>query len=144
MFKIISKDILKHYGTPGQKWGERNWQNPDGSYNDAGFERYYGKPREEKKVFGIFKRNKYKEVEKRIRDEMAEIMLNKYTYANEQEYFNRINALNFEKAIFESVKPQKKKLWIKKFFDTFSDTSSRSAGEKVGKGVVDLIIGKGK
>lgn len=34
---------LKHYGTLGQKWGVRKWQNPDGTFNEAGKERYFGK-----------------------------------------------------------------------------------------------------
>ena len=36
-------DELKHYGTLGQKWGVRKWQNPDGTFNEAGKERYFGK-----------------------------------------------------------------------------------------------------
>lgn len=31
---------LKHYGILGQKWGVRRYQNPDGSYTDAGKKRY--------------------------------------------------------------------------------------------------------
>lgn len=31
-----------HYGTIGQKWGVRNYQNKDGSLTPAGRERYYG------------------------------------------------------------------------------------------------------
>lgn len=37
-FKI--KDDLQHYGIKGQKWGERHYQNPDGSLTPAGRERY--------------------------------------------------------------------------------------------------------
>lgn len=36
------RDELKHYGTIGQKWGIRKWQNPDGTFNEAGKERYFG------------------------------------------------------------------------------------------------------
>lgn len=36
------QDYLAHYGIKGQKWGVRNWQNEDGTYNDAGRERYWG------------------------------------------------------------------------------------------------------
>lgn len=32
-------DELKHYGTKGQKWGVRKYQNPDGSYTELGKER---------------------------------------------------------------------------------------------------------
>lgn len=37
------KNSLKHYGTIGQKWGVRHWQNADGTFNEAGKERYFGK-----------------------------------------------------------------------------------------------------
>ena len=35
-------DSLKHFGIPGQKWGTRRWQNPDGTFNAAGKLRYFG------------------------------------------------------------------------------------------------------
>lgn len=31
---------LEHYGIKGQKWGERRYQNPDGTWTTAGKERY--------------------------------------------------------------------------------------------------------
>ena len=34
---------LMHYGILGQKWGVRKWQNYDGTFNEAGKERYFGK-----------------------------------------------------------------------------------------------------
>lgn len=30
---------LIHYGTPGQKWGQRNYQNPDGTWTEEGLRR---------------------------------------------------------------------------------------------------------
>ncbi len=35
-------DFLAHYGVKGQKWGRRQYQNEDGSYTQAGAERYWG------------------------------------------------------------------------------------------------------
>lgn len=34
---------LEHQGIKGQKWGVRRWQNADGTFNEAGKERYFGK-----------------------------------------------------------------------------------------------------
>lgn len=35
--------VLYHHGVKGQKWGERRWQNEDGSLTPAGYEHYgYG------------------------------------------------------------------------------------------------------
>ena len=33
---------LIHYGVPGQRWGERRWQNEDGSLTEEGYIHYYG------------------------------------------------------------------------------------------------------
>lgn len=37
-----SSDTLQHYGVRGMKWGVRRYQNPDGSWTDAGEKRYGG------------------------------------------------------------------------------------------------------
>lgn len=37
------EDKIEHYGTPGMKWGERRYQNEDGSLTPLGRERLYGK-----------------------------------------------------------------------------------------------------
>ena len=37
---MINPYSLQHYGIKGQKWGRRNYQNPDGSYTAAGRLRY--------------------------------------------------------------------------------------------------------
>ena len=38
-----NNDSIQHYGIIGQKWGQRRWQNADGTFNEAGKERYFGK-----------------------------------------------------------------------------------------------------
>jgi hypothetical protein len=42
-------EYLAHYGVKGQKWGQRQWQNEDGTYTEAGKQHYgwgYGRPRD--------------------------------------------------------------------------------------------------
>lgn len=46
------KDAIKHYGIMGQKWGQRRWQNPDGTFNQDGKERYFGSSKNEKNPDG--------------------------------------------------------------------------------------------
>ena len=52
------QDELAHYGTKGQRWGVRKWQNYDGTFNEAGKERYFGKKSE---TFGSKKTPEEKE-----------------------------------------------------------------------------------
>lgn len=40
--KRLRNDELYHHGVKGQRWGIRRYQNPDGSYTDAG-RRHYGR-----------------------------------------------------------------------------------------------------
>lgn len=42
----LLNDEIKHYGIKGQKWGVRHWQNADGTFNEAGKKRYFGKKNE--------------------------------------------------------------------------------------------------
>ncbi len=61
---------LIHYGVPGQKWGERRWQNEDGTWTEEGKERRRVNPKDlphyggkgiqaPLSSAGYFKRNKY-------------------------------------------------------------------------------------
>jgi hypothetical protein len=47
-----NNDTLQHHGILGQKWGIRRYQNPDGSYTEAGLLRYGRKFNKESKKGG--------------------------------------------------------------------------------------------
>lgn len=52
--------FLQHYGILGQKWGQRRWQNADGTFNTEGKIRYFGSQKaqaekmQDEKVGGFF------------------------------------------------------------------------------------------
>lgn len=43
-------NFLMHYGVLGQKWGQRHWQNPDGTYTTEGKIRYFGSKKAQAEV----------------------------------------------------------------------------------------------
>lgn len=49
---------LAHHGIKGQKWGVRRFQNPDGSYTDAGKKRYGRLPKVKKDEYAYLTRGK--------------------------------------------------------------------------------------
>lgn len=80
----LLKDEIKHYGTKGQKWGVRHWQNADGTFNEAGKKRYFGKG----------KNDSYEKVKKGSTDKSGD----KYGYGafdeKDAERLEKLNKLN--------------------------------------------------
>lgn len=66
--------FLKHYGIIGQKWGTRRWQNADGTFNEEGKQRYFGKSSkdssEDDKVGGLFNKNLSEEKKDKLREKL--------------------------------------------------------------------------
>lgn len=104
-------DELKHYGTKGQKWGIRKYQNPDGSYTELGKERRRvghddaseQTPKVEigKKKTGFFARLKQKreakKAEERKRNHARAIREGDIAYASEN--INEFSADEIEKLV---------------------------------------------
>lgn len=42
-YEFVRESDLRHYGLKGMHWGTRRWQNPDGTFNAAGKQRYFGR-----------------------------------------------------------------------------------------------------
>ena len=69
---VLPEDYLMHHGVEGQRWGQRRWQNEDGSLTPAGRE-HYG-----------YKGNRYDRYENKVRSQIegkAEA-----TYAERKKY----------------------------------------------------------
>ncbi len=86
--KLDIESALAHFGIKGQKWGVRRYQNPDGTYTDAGRKRYGFKSRR-KKVEKIYK-SKEEAIEAR---DLKYINAHKSDYSTKElnDLMNRIN-----------------------------------------------------
>lgn len=82
------ESALAHFGIKGQKWGVRRYQNPDGTYTDAGRKRYGFKSRR-KKAEKIYK-SKEEAIEAR---DLKYINAHKSDYTTKElnDLMNRIN-----------------------------------------------------
>ena len=57
-------NYLCHYGLKGMKWGQRRWQNDDGTFNEAGKSRYFSKSSSHRPI-SVMKLQKDPDVQKR-------------------------------------------------------------------------------
>ena len=81
------QDELAHYGTRGQKWGVRKWQNYDGTFNEAGKIRYFGKGSSDKEKMGGLMSSMLNRAAKKA-DKMQEKYVNKWN--NDEKYRNKM------------------------------------------------------
>ena len=87
------QDELAHYGTRGQKWGVRKWQNYDGTFNEAGKIRYFGKGSSDKEKMGGLMSSMLNRAAKKA-DKMQEKYVNKWN--NDEKYRNNMINKNVE------------------------------------------------
>ena len=95
-------DELKHYGTIGQKWGVRHWQNADGTFNAAGKERYFGSGKYtpvgkgstgDQKIGGLFNDATSYAFDKKYRKEQLDKLSDEERNAKYQESLNYFQKL---------------------------------------------------
>lgn len=68
------RNELYHYGIKGQKWGTRRWQNPDGTFNEAGKKRYFNSDGTLNKRGQKFQaRSEYKQQKRKINSQRAAV-----------------------------------------------------------------------
>lgn len=130
------KNSLSHYGIKGQKWGERRYQNEDGSYTPAGKERYGSSNNARmpslavhlvadyavrRATYEIRKSSAKKEIEKaeinkdrkRITDDDIDTLAKKYSRKEGREIVNRMKdnpKMSFEKALAPTRESHQKKV----------------------------------
>lgn len=109
--KYVFDDELYHHGIKGQKWGERRYQNEDGTWTEEGRERY-GKGEDPiKKAKLDYKAEKYrmylKSKEQKNKDKIA---------AKEEKYRIKQQAKNDRLLLKEQAKIAKKESGSKKVY----------------------------
>lgn len=92
----IKNGTLKHFGISGMKWGQRRFQNPDGTLTEEGYLRYYGHSKKDHNP----KNAKLTEYgEKKLKKYVNKVEKNRIdTYNNSAEKFNKeIDNINNKK-----------------------------------------------
>ncbi len=104
------ESALAHFGIKGQKWGVRRYQNPDGTYTDAGRRRYG------------FKSRRKKEKTYKSKEEAIEARDLKYINKHKSEYSTKelndlMNRINTEQRLSQMAKQDSEaKKNVKKIF----------------------------
>lgn len=111
-FEARQPPYLEHYGTKGQKWGIRRFQNEDGSYTAEGKERYGRGGDGKTGFFGKKKRtNEEKEAARKSQNgkDRSEWKAKDVKDLSDEELRRRNNRLNAERNYKDNVTPQWKK-----------------------------------
>lgn len=95
----MANDELQHEGTKGMHWGIRKYQYEDGTYTEAGKERYFGS--------GRSKEDKYKLKQKAVKDHLKNKLEKEKLKAeiNETKHRKKLNKLE-EKAAKDKLKKE--------------------------------------
>ena len=142
----VHPDELYHHGIPGQKWGRRRYQNPDGSLTALGRSRLikdaYREEERNKKIDAKIAKKVEKEelkkqkeyIKKQLSKDIANQKKSVYRMSNE-ELNNEMDRLNKMKTTLE-LRRSVEKLSSKKLSDVKQDDKQ--------KGLLNLIISASK
>jgi hypothetical protein len=138
MWQYQNTDELYHHGVPGQRWGFRRYQNPDGTLTPAGRRRANKLAEKYAKVTGkklIVKKKSVQGNEKQKPKTISE--MSDYEI---QQKINRINLENTYSKLLASQTPKPKVSRAKKFIDKVKKDviapAMITAGKKVLTGVL--------
>lgn len=139
---------LQHHGIKGQKWGVRRFQNPDGSYTDAGRKRrgLTGEPRERRglsdKQKTMLKRGAavaasaataYALYRIASRPSVMAKKIDSIKSMSDDELLGRLGRLEKEKKIFD----------IERELSGYADSSTKKILKAAGKGAVTTMASAG-
>ena len=137
----MENNELYHYGKKGQKWGERLYQNKDGSLTPLGRLRYQKnvnriasqrkKNLEKARAAKVEKKKVEEERKKQI--EAGKIPAKKMT---NDELMARIDRLNLEKMYIEAVRNNRSYDRGKRFIDKFADSTIDKVADNVAADIV--------
>ena len=128
------REELYHHGIKGQKWGVRRYQNDDGTFTEAGKERYFGSKKEIKREARKEFRNKKNEIYNKKHEE-----LNNHTKKLEKidKTADKRTALGTKKAKIMADYENEQKM---NELDQKRLDAKREYREKIGKKRVDTIF----
>ena len=145
--EVYDVDFIAHHGTKGMHWGQRRYQNPDGSLTPAGRKRYMKSNRFRQKYLReqakrLEEERRKSETAKQRHDRIMkssnpeEILKNKDLLTTE-ELKERINRIKTEQELASYIKQKPTKMdKAKKYMDnaiTIADKVGKFADTKVGK-----------
>ena len=147
MDEIYGEDFIAHHGTKGMHWGQRRYQNPDGSLTPAGRKRYMKNNRFRQKYLReqakrLEEERRKSETAKQRHDRImkssnAEEILKNKDLLTTEELKERINRIKTEQELASYIKQKPTKMdKAKKYMDnaiTIADKVGKFADTKVGK-----------